>query len=136
MPKRGGKQRESDGQERSSFRWPSRELASASERAAELAAARGLERLRARAKRLRTPTPHPMQTAPPTPRMPDPTPPPPPAPSPAATELERAPEPEPQLESEPEPEREPASVPWDEELDALTEQLIADLRRDLGPETS
>ena len=131
MPKRGGKQRQPDRQERSSFRWPSRELASASERAAELAAARGLERLRARAARLRTPAPHAVQTVPPARWVPAPAPPPPRPPRPAATKPER---PDPVIEPEPEPEPELAPAPWDEELDWLTEQLIADLRRDLGPE--
>ena len=48
-----------------------------------------------------------------------------------AVEEQPAPAPEP---PDPEPEREPAPAPWDAELDALTEQLVADLRRDLGPE--
>lgn len=53
MPKRARKQpkKQVNGRPRDSFRWPSRQAAHASERAAAVAAERGLQRLRARSAR-------------------------------------------------------------------------------------
>jgi hypothetical protein len=115
----------------SPFRWPSRRRANEAELAARRAAKAGLERLRAR-------TPRP--SALPQPIEPE-------AVEPyEATEPYEAiepydpPVPEPGSEPQPAPAppepqavRAPAPVPWDAELDALTEKLVADLRRDLGP---
>jgi hypothetical protein len=92
-----------------SFTWPGRARAAEVERAAALAAERGLERLRERQRERRRRA----ATAPP---------PNPPAPA----------EPEPAAEADPgEPE---APDPWSAEFDRLAEELIDDLRRDLGPD--
>jgi|SRR5687767_12114200 len=119
----------------SPFRWPSRRRANEAELAARRAAKAGLERLRAR-------TPRP--SALPQPIEPEAVEPyeatepyeaiepyDPPVPEPGS-EPQPAPEPAP-APPEPQAVRAPAPVPWDAELDALTEKLVADLRRDLGP---
>jgi hypothetical protein len=123
----------------SPFRWPSRRRANEAELAARRAAKAGLERLRAHTPRP-SPTPEPVEpeaVEPYEPPLPEPV-------EPAAAEPYEPPgafpepEPEPETEpvpapSEPQAERAPAPAPWDAELDALTEKLVADLRRDLGP---
>jgi hypothetical protein len=130
----------------SPFRWPSRRRADEAERAASRAAKAGLERLRARALRLATPPPpaeeNETEAGPEFETYPD---------LDYATDPELEYETDPELEyetepveyetdpgpdTEPEPEREPTPALWDEELDELTERLVAELRRDLGPEPS
>jgi hypothetical protein len=102
----------------SSFRWPPRQMSDRSEREAALAAQQGLERLRARGRKLReVPPPKPQKsTVLLVPQEPAPAAPPPPTRRPA-------------------PPPDPPPSPWDE-LDVLTEELVAELRRDLGPEQS
>lgn len=90
-----------------SFRWPGRDRSAEIGRAAELAAERGLERLRERQRRRRPPAP----------------PPPPPPVVPRALP-----------EEAPEPDEPTAPDIWSAEFDRLAEELIDDLRRDLGPE--
>ena len=131
----------------SPFRWPSRRRADEAERAASRAAKAGLERLRARALRLTTPPPPPaeedeteagpeFETYPDLDYETDPE-----LEYETEPELEYATEPvgsdtDSEPEHEPEPQREPTPALWDEELDQLTERLVAELRRDLGPEPS
>lgn len=118
-----------------SFRWPSRKQASAVERAAAVAAQRGLERIHARAERVRA------EVA---------------APAPSAREAPVETEPELAFEEreavateehetvatdeheavatrEPQPPPPKAPELWAADFDALAEELVAELRRDLGP---
>ena len=99
-----------------SFRWPSRELSDRSERTAELAAQQGLARLRDRARKLRS--------------RPAPAPRPAPPRGPAVQVSAETPE-----QGDPPARAEAPRDPWGE-LDTLTEDLVAELRRDLGPEGS
>jgi hypothetical protein len=87
-----------------SFAWPDRERSAEIERAADRAAERGLERLRERRRRPRALTP--------------------PKPAPHRGFL-KPPAPAQQGPVAPDP--------WEAEFDELAEDLIAELRRDLGP---
>lgn len=119
----------------SSFTWPGRNRSDEIERAADLAAERGLERLRERQRRRRAPIPSEesawsviLQ-----PRTP------PPAPAEPREETEA---PVPDLWEELESRGGSAEVKarpvlpghlWEAEFDALADELVNELRRDLGP---
>lgn len=113
--------------QRSSFRWPGRDRSNEIERAADRAAERGLERLRERQRRRRAPAPPPEPWSgalePDTPAPP----------WPGAREPDTAP-PADNLEAESDAEVELVAPDlWEAEFDALAEDLVDKLRRDLGP---
>jgi len=119
-------------QERS-FAWPGRDRAAEIERAAALAAERGLERLRERQRRRRPPAP-PVQPPPPPRAVPErPVAP----PSPERSPEEGTPDADEPAAEDQSPtahgSRATAPEPWSAEFDQLAEELIEDLRRDLGP---
>ena len=116
-----------------SFAWPGRDRAAEIERAAALAAERGLERLRERQRRRRPPPP-PVQPPLPPHAVPErPVAPPSPDPSPEDgtpdTDEPAAEDQSPAANGS----RPTAPDPWGAEFDQLAEELIEDLRRDLGP---
>lgn len=113
-----------------SFSWPERSRSAAAERAADLAAERALERLRARR---RTPPPArrlaaPLAQAPPLDHPPAPPPRRPTQADEDGSKEARADRSEPAVSNP-----SPAPDPWGPELDDLTEELVVELRRDLGP---